>query len=88
MLYQFLPKNCQIKNPDSINACTGNAVKFLKISAVITLEIELENINTGIMRQKLSQSYYSLCNRNKSKRPIVCPHKYNKITNWRLEKYE
>ena len=37
MLYQFLPKNCRMKNPDSIKACTGNVVKFLKISAVSIL---------------------------------------------------
>ena len=37
MLYQFLPKNCRMKNRDSIKACTGNVVKFLKISAVSIL---------------------------------------------------
>lgn len=37
MLYQFLPQNCRITNPDSIKACTGNVVKFLKIAAVSIL---------------------------------------------------
>ena len=37
MLYQFLPENCRIDNSDSIRACKGNVVKFLKIAAISIL---------------------------------------------------